>query len=407
MRKLTKILSLVFVFMLSLVLAACGSNTTANKTQNPSQPTQPSQPATSATTATTAKPVEYYENALLKGDFEDLVQPVKNLTGAWVAGWGNWSGAIVEVVTETDGNHALKLRSGADGGAAKATAEMGTGVYQEGHFKVQMDVKKGPAFDGEIVFGLWDDHNWLPGWPLATFDLTGVTLSETEWTTISLEYDCAQATSNGWVNADVGYVNVAASENNYLLIDNFTVLKRQDDGSYAKADRNFNNNCEAFDSELILNVSGWKAGSFIWVEADSLENEFLTLNGNTVLKVYGTNQKDVKFDLAAGGAVVLPGDYKVTMKVKLGSAATNVSSIKFQFYGDPRPVLPEGEELTSFNLSNLSGDGWVTVEAYFTLKSRVTSAWVNMWFDVTLNNDTIQSADNYILIDDVEILQAK
>ena len=30
-----------------------------------------------------------------------------------------------------------------------------------------------------------------------------------------------------------------------------------------------------------------------------------------------------------------------------------------------------------------------------------------MWFDVTLNNDTIQSADNYILIDDVEILQAK
>ena len=56
MRKLTKILSLVFVFMLSLVLAACGSNTTANKTQNPSQPTQPSQPATSATTA---KPVEY------------------------------------------------------------------------------------------------------------------------------------------------------------------------------------------------------------------------------------------------------------------------------------------------------------------------------------------------------------
>ena len=408
MRKLTKILSLAFVFALSLMLAACGTRTEA-PTQKPTQPpTQQTQKSTTTTqTTTTATPVEYWENALLKGNFEDLVQPVKNLTGSWVAGWGNWSGAIVEVVTESDGNHALKLRSGADEGAAKATAEMGTGVYKEGHFKVQMDVKKGPEFDGDIVFGLWDNANWLPGWPLAKFDLTNVTLSETQWTTISLEYDCQAATSNSWVNADVGYVNVHASENNYLLIDNFTVLKRQEDGSYAKADINFNNNCEAFDAELILNVSGWKAGSFIWVEADSLENELLTLDGNTVLKVYGTEQKSVKFDLAAGGAIVLPGDYKVTMKVKLGSAASNVSSINFKLYGSPNPVLPEGKEVTNFDLSKLSADGWATIDAYFTLESRVTSAWVNMWIEVVLNNDTIKSTDNYILIDDVEILQAK
>lgn len=74
--------------------------------------------------------------------------------------------------------------------------------------------------------------------------------------------------------------------------------------------------------------------------------------------------------------------------------------------GAPNPALST-DEAVEFNLTNLTADGWATIDAYFTVTERTTSAWVNMFFMVDLNNDVIQSTNNFIYIDDVEICQAK
>ena len=415
MKKLTKILSFALLAVSAFMLAACGAKTEAPVATTTKAPVATTTKAPVVTTkapttvapTTTVKPVEYYENGLLKGDFENLVQPVKAL-GDWVAGWGNFSAGLVEVVTETDGNHALKLQPKTDGGEAAACGAFGPGVVKVGTFKVQVKVKAASGFDGSIVYGGWDSKVWTPSWPLAQFDLTGKTLSADEWTQLEATYDVAEDTTNGWVNFDIRYACTTAGDDNYILIDDVTVLKKGEDDTWTKADTNANNDFEAFDAELILNVANtWKAGNFVWVEEGSIENEFLTLDGNTVLKIYGTNQKTVKFDLGVNSAVVLPGDYRATMKVKLGAQATNVSSISFRLFGAPNPVLSAGEEFIQFNLTNLTADGWATIDAYFTVNESVTSNWVNMYFMVDLNNDEIQSTDNYILIDDVEICQAK
>ena len=424
MKKLTRILSLVLVAVCALMLAACGkteaptttkapaATTTKPATQAPATTTKPATQAPATTTVapttaapTTTAPVEYYENGLLKGDFENLVQPMKNLTNAFVANWANFSAGSAEIIIETDGNHAIKLLPATSGGAATITGEFGPGVCQAGTLKVSAKVKRSAGFDGNIVFGAWDNSVWTPGYQVQ-FDLSAVTLSETEWTTITYEYTVTEATTNGWVNFDFGYICGEQSDNNYILVDDITVLVKGTDDEWTKADTCNNNGFEGFDSELILNVNGWKAGSFIYVEADSLENELPMIDGNTVLKVYGTNQKTVKFNLAAGTALALPGDYRVTMKVKLGADATNVSRIAFLFFGAPNPALST-DEAVEFDLTNLTADGWATIDAYFTVTERTTSAWVNMFFMVDLNNDVIQSANNFIYIDDVQICQAK
>lgn len=419
MKKTTKILSFALLAVCAFMLAACGktqaptpttkapvATTTKAPTQAPTTTTQA--PATTTVAPTTVKPVEYYENGLLKGDFENLVTPRKNLTSTdgFIANWGNFTEGIAEIVVEADGNHAIKLQPKSDEKPdAIITGEFGPGVVQAGEYKVQASVKVSSAFAGSIVYGAFKGSDpWVPGWK-TPIDLTSYELSADTWTTIEANYTLAEGYEAAWVNFDFGYVTTAAGDNSYILVDNITVLKKGEGDTWTKADTNTNNGFEGFDKELILDVSGWKAGSFIYVEADSLENSLPQIEGNTVMKIYGTNQKTVKFNLAAGGAIVLPGDYKVTMKVKLGSAATNVSSISFLFFGDPRPVLET--EATSFDLTNLTQDGWATIDAYFTVTERTTSAWVNMYFMVELNNDTIQSTENYILIDDVQICQAK
>ena len=414
MKKLTRILSLVVVAVIALVLAGCGKTTAKPEPQTTQKPaptttaaprTTQAQQTTQAQT-TTVKPVEYYENGLLKGNFENLAPKIQNLSNKFVANWANFSAGSAEIVTEGDGNHAIKLVPGANKEVA-ITGEFGPGMIQVGHFKVQARIKKGADFAGSIVFGGFDNSNWVPGYQVP-FDLTEVELSETEWTLITAEYDVETATTNPWVNFDFGYNTTAetVSDNNFILVDDVTVLKKGEDDAYTKADTCANNSFEFFDAELILNVGGWKANSFIFVEGDSLENEILSLDGNTVLKVYGSAQDVVKFDLAAGTAIVLPGNYRVSMKVKAGSAC-GLDGISFLFFGDPRPALSVGEDPVAFDIKGVNADGWTTVYAYFTVSERVTSAWVNMYFMVKLNNAEAQSADNYILIDDVEICQEK
>ena len=420
MKKLTKILSFALLAVSAFMLAACGAKTEAPATKAPvatttkapvvttKAPVVTTKAPTTVAPTTTVKPVEYYENALLKGDFENLVTPRKNLTSTdgFIANWGNFTDGIAEIVVEADGNHAIKLQPKSDEKTdAIITGEFGPGVVQAGEYKVQASVKVGSAFAGSIVYGAFKGSDpWVPGWK-TPIDLTSYELSTDTWTTIEANYTLTEGYEAAWVNFDFGYVTTAAGDNSYILVDNITVLKKGEGDTWTKADTNTNNGFEGFDKELILDVSGWKAGSFIYVEGDSLENSLPQIEGNTVMKIYGTNQKTVKFNLAAGGTIVLPDDYKVTMKVKLGEAATNVSRIEFLFFGDPRPVLET--EATQFDLTNLTDDGWATIDAYFTVTERTTSAWVNMYFMVDLNNDEIQSTDNYILIDDVEICQAK
>ena len=175
MKKLTRILSLVVVAVIALVLAGCGKTTAkpapattaapagttkapAGTTAAPVTTTAAPSTTTQAQQTTTAKPVEYYENGLLKGNFENLAPKIQNLSNSFVANWANFSGGSAEIVTEGDGNHAIKLVPGASKQVA-ITGEFGPGMIQVGHFKVQARIKKGADFAGNIVFGGWDNSN--------------------------------------------------------------------------------------------------------------------------------------------------------------------------------------------------------------------------------------------------------
>ena len=189
---------------------------------------------------------------------------------------------------------------------------------------------------------------------------------------------------------------------NYILVDNFKII---DTITNENVDVETNNGFDLFvlPQDNSMNTPGWKVDSFgrdvIYV-GDKLENELIQENGNTVIKAYTSDSDHTNLTLAAHRDIAQAGIYKLSMKVKLGSAAVMVDNIGFRLSSNnPLGTI----DMVFEGLDKLSSDEWVTLDIYFGVGNTVNVDFVNIDLWVFTHNDEIQNSENYVLIDDVAI----
>ena len=97
---------------------------------------------------------------------------------------------------------------------------------------------------------------------------------------------------------------------------------------------------------------------------------------------------------------MLKQEYQISIKVKLGTGATNVDNIGFRLSASS--ALGTGDMVFD-KLDTLSSEEWVTLTKTFIINQDTTVDFINADFWVFTHNDTISSIENYVLIDDVDV----
>lgn len=328
------------------------------------------------------------------------------VTNTWISNYYHNINETGRVWVIGDGaNTYAKLLPIADAGTATITKACSTDILKEGTYQLSMDVKLGSTFDGELLFGIWDGVAWSPAWPLVEIDTSSANAEG--WTTVTYEYTLSEAKTGTYANLDIAYYCGTAGENNYVLVDNIQVINTS---TNTNADKKGYGDFEGIVTSLdgLLSTTGWKQGgsnsNVIYISSASLENELVIEdNGNRAFKFYTAAGRSASADFAGNTTFATAGLYKLSAKVKLGPDATNVDNIGFRFYA--QNSLGTGD-IVFEGLENLSSDKWVTLEAYFKVPTTVTTSYINMNVWVFTHNDEINSVDNYVLMDDIEVRTA-
>ncbi len=328
------------------------------------------------------------------------------VTNTWVENYYHNINETGRVWIISDGvNSYTKLLPTADAGTATITKACSTDILKAGTYQISMDVKLGSAFDGELLFGLWDGVAWSPAWPLVEIDTSSANAEG--WTTVTYEYTLSENKTGTFANLDIAYYCAAASEDNYILIDNIQVISTLTDSN---ADTKGYGDFEGIITSLegLLSTEGWKQdgtnSNVIYVSSASLENELvIDENVNKSFKFYTATGRSASADFAGNPTFATAGLYKLSAKVKLGPGATKVDNIGFRFFA--QNSLGTGD-IVFEGLESLSSDRWVTLEAYFKVPATVTTSYINMNVWVFTHNDEINSIDNYVLMDDIEVRTA-
>ncbi len=342
----------------------------------------------------------------LKGtDFEGFEEDASvEIVKKWVNDCYNASAGKVLIMNGKE-NAYVKLLPAANAGAAILTKSCNTAVLKAGTYRLSFDVKLGDKADGAISFGIWDGKAWAPQWPKVTIDTTGANADT--WTTVTYEFTLPADKTGTYANLDLAYTCVTADEDNYVLIDNVQLINK---ATNQNVDTGKHGDFEGFFTKLrdLLRTSGWKAdknGNVIFVSEGVLENELVTEeNGNKCFKFYTAKGPSTLVNFAGNTAIAKAGIYKMSVKVKLGPDASKVDNIGFRLHA--ATPLNAGD-ITFKGLEKLNSSEWVTLEAYFVVPKTVTTNYVNMNFWVFTHNDEIGSADNYVLMDDIEVREVK
>ncbi len=296
----------------------------------------------------------------------------------------------------------LKMLPTTNNGTASITKACGAGMLMAGSYRMSMKVKLGSAADGTLSFGFWDGIAWVPGWPLVNIDISKANADN--WTKVTYDFEVSNDSAGTFTNMDLKYICNTAGENNYILIDDIEIIDKADDKN---VDRMGFGDFEGFVTAPagVLGASDWVADNsgrnVVYVNADALENEIVVeKNGNSAFKFYTSDGASSGVNFSGDTGFATAGIYKMSAKVKLGSDATKVDNIGFRFYSQNN--LGVGD-LAFDGLKQLSSDKWVTLVKYFEIPATVSTTWINMNFWVFTHNDEIQSADNYVLMDDIEV----
>lgn len=334
-------------------------------------------------------------------DFEKFVeQSTIDIVKTWANGYYNGSAGKVQIMRE--GNNTIaKLKPAANNGAAILTRSCNVAILKAGTYKFSVDVKLGSAADGTLSFGIWDGKAWAPAWPKVTIDTTGANADG--WKTVTYEFTLAANKTGTYANLDLAYTCKTAGENNYVLVDNIQMINTK---TNKNADTNAYGDFEGVIASLsdMLKTNGWKqdsTGNNVIYIGSALENALgAEENGNKFFKFYTSNGASSSVDFTGNTAFAKAGTYKLSAKVQLGPDATNVDNIGFRFYSQ-RPLGVNDISFTG--LEKLNSEEWVTLEATFTVPKRVATSYININFWVFTHNDVIKSADNYVLMDDIQV----
>ena len=332
----------------------------------------------------------------MRTNFEGFINKNRSLSNHFEHHYANFGAGSVDLVYDDEDNYSAKLMPITDNSSATITKECGSNILKAGTYRVEFDVQV-VGTPGVLSYGFWNGVSWLPTENKTIIDLSSVNVEE--WTKVTSEYTFDVDQTGEFANLDIDY-RVEFANENYVLIDNFKIINTATDTNVDLGNGDF----EMFkiSTDGLLTSTGWKQdanGDVIFV-GDKFENELVNENGNTAVKMYTSNTADTSLTFAANRTIATIGLYSISIKVKLGSAATMVDNIGFRF-SSPTPIGTE--EMVFPNLETLSSEEWVTLECVFGVGQDFNVDWLNIDLWVFTHNDVIASQDNYVLIDNIAI----
>lgn len=317
-----------------------------------------------------------------------------DLTEEWFREYANFSSGKVSIIT-ADKNTYAKLSPSSDADYAQITHASNPEILKDGTYVLSMDVMKGSATDGILSVGLYDGVSWGIN-PHTPINMSKA--NDTAWTTISFEFEIKNQTGS-YANLDISYQAINCSDNNYVLIDNIKVTRKE---SNVNLNENLNSTFEECFSKL-LNKTGWNSdgkNGVVYVTEDSIENSFVTIDGNTVFKAYTSKFKTTSVNFKGNKNIAQEGVYMLSIKVKGGPDANRLGSIGIRMFGENSFKVVD---VRFDGVENINSEEWITLKLIVIVKKTVTTSWVNIETYVYTNNDENSSVDNYVLIDDLSV----
>jgi len=296
---------------------------------------------------------------------------------------GTWS------LVQDSGMEVLKLNPNASGTRAFASLYgVGGTAFDAGNYRVEMEIKlSAPYSDQQAHYGAYGEGSWFVPYH-AVIDLSGC--SDTAYTKVSADFTIAAAKTG---MAEVNFSSTTAGS--YALIKSVKWYKVVD------------SNAQIFQSifprqEVVVPSGQWASGGTIGNFGASEISVVADTTNTMALKVRKTGASNATFTIAADAANIKTlGTYAMSLDVKLGAGATNVDNIGFRNAATSTGVKHWTTD-TTFDLSALSGStDWVRLMVTFEVTDITNTGWANIDFWVFLHNDTVVSADNYVLIDNI------
>lgn len=264
--------------------------------------------------------------------------------------------------------------------------------FPAGTYKVKIDVMLGEVSENQsFYFGSFinAESGWFPAYrqPVAL-----TTASTTEWKTVETEF-VIDADKTGAMEIAFGSLATGLTENSFLLVKNARFLRVLEGDELTQVLNVFPREC-AF--------SGWVDGVYNGRAQNTVAFEYH--DGLYVLKTY-TEESNIPFTLSCHSSVIdAVGTYRLTMKVKLGPAATGVNNIGFRTTVQSGFTKPwQGD--TVFNLAPLEGahDDFVTLTYNINVTDASNTGWMNLDFWIFTHNNEIQNPDNYVLVSEIAL----
>ena len=373
--------------------------------------------------------------------------------GTWYAdsngveAYAHQSGYKIRLIEEEDGNVALRVGGYTRKNLFRVGVNLTEEVCEPGTYVAKIRIKRGPEanipnFFFKINNGSRTDSN-VPLQYAKDGDADSVTgfyfnntassdpnlnfEFDTEWneysTTFTIEEGSAVDNATSVCAAFVMYTSNSETNytKDYLLIDDFEIYRVESQGT----------NFEGFNKEEHASLypdinttvsNGWKTDSN-GVKAIGIQKNYqgVTLatdpenENNTVVRVRGS-QDLTRFAMNVNQEIVKTGDYKASIKVKLGTTeATSIGKILIRI-NKRSDVTANGALTESIYLSDntdtdsiLSVNEWTTLDTKFTiteeLSKKLSAQEVCIAFIVYTYNKTneLDNTKNHILVDDFEL----
>lgn len=351
----------------------------------------------------------------LNGDFEAVQTTFRhNSTAAFdYYPYGNWSDKngdvggwyYIQPEPGNESNYVIKQPAVVwYPGNTTVKKDLSANTAKTGTYELSFDVKVSESaktlnngtVTGNLVGYCWCDEvadfkflDLSANWNQRTGDL-----STTEWTNIRCRYVITENhTFNQfnliyWPEGNVG-------EDNYVLIDNIKVFKVTD----GIADESVNiDTIGGGDLEMFNpNNTVQSFNQYVHVENPVVDKAGTKVIDDNRVMFMGGDNKPVAMNIVGPDTLAqVSGTYKVSMKVKKGTAST-MSCINFNAWDLMNWQDP-------INTSSVTTDGWTTVSGYYNITANEARVGrVSLFFCVDKTAAPYGGAEDYVLIDNISI----
>ena len=367
-------------------------------------------------------------NTNIGTDFEGYTSSTKLSSSGWKSDssgrkvLGVQSSYETYSIVEEEGNSALKMYCNGSENLTRIGIDVNDEIKNVGMYKATIKVKLGPKADnvGNILFkfhdkakGIMNDNRISESIYFKNTD-DNVELSKTEWKTLEVEFALPNPLAS---NDDLFIVLIAYTNNkvvqevdNYILFDDLKFYKTSDEVAIGT-------DFEGYTSSTSLSTTGWKPDAYgrsvIGIQSGYQGNKIVEENDNTAIKMYGTSNDNLtRIGIDVDNDFKNVGMYKASIKVKLGPKADNVGSILFKFHDKAKGIANANRLSESIYFKQaednivLSKTEWTTLEVEFAIPSALASdSDLCIVLIAYTNNYEAKDPDNYLLIDDLEMVK--